>query len=33
MVVWSAVAAVDINLGVVNLGDEAAHYFVLSEFP
>jgi hypothetical protein len=33
MVVWSAVAAVEIDLGVVNLGDEAAHDFVLSESP
>jgi hypothetical protein len=33
MVVRSAVAVVEINLGVVNLGDEPAHDFVLSEGP
>jgi hypothetical protein len=33
MVVWSVVAVVEIDLGVVNLGDEAAHDLVLSEGP
>jgi hypothetical protein len=33
MVVWSVVAVVEIDLGVVNLGDEAPHDLVLSEGP
>jgi hypothetical protein len=33
MVVWSVVAVVEIDLGVVNLGDEAPHDLVLSEAP
>jgi hypothetical protein len=33
MVVRSAVAAVEIDLGIVNLGDEPVHDFVLSEGP
>jgi hypothetical protein len=33
MVVWSDVAVVEIDLGAVNLGDEASHDLVLSEGP
>jgi hypothetical protein len=33
MVVWSAVAEVEIDIGVVSLGEEAAHDLFLSEGP